>query len=165
MVLHAVYWIKIKGKLFINNKKAKKMATVNPYLNFQGNTEEAFLFYKSVFGGEFLMLQRFKDTPHGAQLSDTDKEKIMHISLNIGKGTILMATDALESFGQTPIVGTNFSLAISPDSEEQANEFFKNLSAGGKIMMPLEKMFWGAYFGALTDKFGIQWMVNYEEKK
>ncbi|MCW3089905.1 MAG: glyoxalase [Ferruginibacter sp.] len=140
------------------------MATVNPYLNFNGNTEAAFNFYKSVFGGEFVTLQRFKDTPHGESMSAEDKEKIMHIALPIGEGTILMATDALESMGQKVNPGDNFSLAISPESEEEANRFFNSLSEGGKVTMPLEKMFWGAYFGMLTDKYGIQWMVNYDEK-
>jgi PhnB protein len=140
------------------------MATVNPYLNFNGNTEEAFNFYKSVFGGEFTTLQRFKDTPFCDQMSEADKERIMHISLPILQGTTLMATDSLESMGQKLSVGNNFSLAINPDSEEEANKFFTGLSAGGQVIMPLEKAFWGAYFGMVTDQFGIQWMVNYEEK-
>ena len=140
------------------------MLTVNPYLNFPGNTEEAFNFYKSVFGGEFRVLQRFKDTPHGDSMSPEDKERIMHIALPIGQGTILMATDALESNGQKVTAGDNFSLAISPGSKEEADKLFAGLSAGGKVIMPLEKMFWGAYFGLLTDPFGIQWMVNYEER-
>lgn len=140
------------------------MATVNPYLNFNGNTEEAFNFYKSVFGGEFTSLQRFKDTPFGGQVAEGDREKIMHISLPILKDMILFATDSLESMGQKLEVGNNFSLSISPDSEEQANKLFSALSEGGQITMPLEKAFWGAYFGMATDKFGIQWMVNYDEK-
>lgn len=138
------------------------MATVNPYLNFLGNTEEAFNFYRSVFGGEFTSLQRFKDTPHGGEMSDVDKEKIMHINLPIGKNIVLMGTDALESMGHTLTFGTNFSLCISPASETEANTFFAALGAGGQVSMPLEKMFWGAYFGMLTDKFGVQWMVNYD---
>ena len=138
------------------------MAAVNPYLNFPGNTEEAFNFYKSVLGGEFLGLQRFKETPYADQVPAGDRDKIMHIALPIGPNTVLMATDALESMGQTLTLGSNFSLAISPDSEEDATRIFNGLSAGGKVTMPLEKMFWGAYFGALTDKFGVQWMVNYD---
>jgi PhnB protein len=140
------------------------MATVNPYLNFNGNTEEAFNFYKSVFGGEFTSLQRFKDTPFGDNVAENDREKIMHISLPILDGTILLATDALDSMGQKLEVGNNFSLCISPESEEQADKLFSALSEGGQITMPLEKAFWGAYFGMATDKFGIQWMVNYDEK-
>ena len=90
------------------------MAAINPYLNFNGNTEEAFNFYKSVFGGAFSMFQRFKDTPHGANMSAEDQEKIMHVSLPIGKGTVLMATDVLESLGQAKVGGDNFSIAITP---------------------------------------------------
>jgi PhnB protein len=141
------------------------MTTVQPYLNFNGNTEEAFNFYKSVFGGEFMTLQRFKDTPHGENMSASDREKIMHIALPIGQATILMATDALDSLGQKLAVGNNFYLTIIPESENEASKFFNGLSAGGQVTMPLEKAFWGAYFGMFIDKFGIQWMVNYEEKK
>lgn len=141
------------------------MATINPYLNFNGNTEEAFTFYKSVFGGDFLMLQRFKDTPERENLSSEDQEKIMHVSLPIGAGNILMGTDVLEAAGRTLTVGNNFSLSITPESKEEAQRLFDGLSAGGKIEMPLVDAFWGAYFGMFTDKFGIQWMVNYEYKK
>jgi PhnB protein len=141
------------------------MAVVNAYLNFPGNTEEAFNFYRSVFGGELLNLQRFKDTPHGDQMSATDKEKIMHVALIIGKETMIMATDTLESMGQSLTIGDNISLALSPDSEEEATKLFNGLSAGGKVTMPMENMFWGAYFGMLTDKFGIHWMVNYDPKQ
>jgi PhnB protein len=138
------------------------MATINPYLNFEGNAEEAFNFYKSVFGGEFTALQRFKDTPEAGRVSEKDKEKIMHIALPIGKGNILMATDALESMGHKVTAGTNFHLSLNTDSEEETKKLFNALSAGGKVTVPLDKMFWGAYFGMFTDKFGIQWMVNYD---
>lgn len=141
------------------------MPTINPYLNFAGNTEEAFNFYKSVFGGEFKMLQRFKDTPEAEKLSPEDGEKIMHISLPIGSNTILMATDALESMGHKLTYGNNFSLSIAPDSKAEADQFFEKLSAGGTVGIPLQDMFWGEYFGVLTDKFGIQWMVNYDYSK
>ena len=138
------------------------MANVNPYLNFQGNTEEAFNFYKSVFGGEFLALQRFKDTPEASKIPLNEQEKIMHVSLSIGKGNILMATDALESMGQKLIFGNNFYLSISTENEEEADRFFNDLAAGGQVTMPLAKTFWGAYFGMLIDKFGINWMINYD---
>ncbi|MGV3642432.1 MAG: VOC family protein [Adhaeribacter sp.] len=137
------------------------MASLNPYLNFKGNTEEAFNFYKSVFGGEFLTLQRFKDTPDGDKIAEADREKIMHVALPIG-GNILMATDALESMGQHLQVGTNISLSVDAASVAEAEKIFQALSAGGKVEMPLEKAFWGALFGMLTDRFGIQWMVNYD---
>jgi len=141
------------------------MATLNPYLNFNGNTEEAFNFYKSVFGGEFITLQRFKDTPEADRVAPADKDKIMHVSLPIGKGNILMATDAVESMGHKLTVGNNFSLSISAESEKEADKIFNGLSAGGKVDVPMSKMFWGAYFGMLTDKFGIQWMINYDFPK
>jgi PhnB protein len=141
------------------------MATLNPYLNFMGNTEEAFNFYKSVFGGEFMMLQRMKDTPDAAKLPAGEREKIMHIALPIGKGNVLMGTDMLESMGHKMNQGNNISLSLSTESEAETEKLFKGLSAGGQVGMPLEKMFWGAYFGMCTDKFGIQWMVNYDYSK
>jgi PhnB protein len=138
------------------------MASISPYLNFNGNTEEAFNFYKSVFGGDFEVLQRFRDTPEVDKLPEADRDKIMHIALPIGGGQVLMATDALESMGQTLKVGNNVSLSINAESEAEANRLFNGLSAGGQIEMPLQKTFWGAYFGMFADKFGIQWMVNYD---
>lgn len=138
------------------------MATVNPYLNFNGNTEEAFKFYKSVFGGEFITVQRFKDTPEADKIPEADRDKIMHIALPIGKGTILMATDALESMGHPLTVGNNFYMSVNANSEKEADKLFKALSAGGRVTIPIEKAFWGAYFGMFTDKFGIQWMINYD---
>lgn len=141
------------------------MATLNPYLNFKGNTEEAFNFYKSVFGGEFIELQRFKDTPEADRVPENEKDKLMHISLPIGPGNILMATDALESMGHKLTVGNNFYLSLSADSESEADKLFNGLSSGGKATMPLQKTFWGSYFGMVTDKFGINWMVSYDYKQ
>ena len=141
------------------------MAKVNPYLNFNGNTEEAFNFYKSVFGTEFITISRFKDTPHGGNLSNEDKEKIMHVSLPIGDNIILMGTDAIEAFGQKVTISDFFSLAIAPTSIEEADKLFAALSQGGTVTVALEKAFWGAYFGMLTDKFGVKWMVNYDENQ
>lgn len=138
------------------------MATLNPYLNFEGRTEEVFNFYKSVFGGDFSVLQRYKDIPDGSKMSAEDQEKIMHVSLPIGKTTVLMGTDTLKSMGQTLVEGTNFSISICVDSEAEADTIFNGLSVGGRVIMPLEKAFWGAYFGLFNDKFGIQWMVNYD---
>jgi PhnB protein len=140
------------------------MANINPYLNFPGNTEEAFNFYKSVFGGDFLVIQRFGETPFGGKMAENERGKIMHIALPTGKGMI-MATDALESMGQTVNPGNNTHLAIEADSKEEADKLFSGLSAGGKVTMPLEDAFWGAYFGMFNDKFGISWMVNYTYPK
>jgi PhnB protein len=140
------------------------MTAVNPYLNFNGNTEEAFNFYKSVFGGEFQALMRFKDNPQCGEMAESDKERIMHIALPIGNGTVLMATDSLESLGQKLTVGNNFYICLSPETREEADRLFKGLSADGKIEMPLQDMFWGAYFGCFADKFGVQWMINCDKK-
>jgi PhnB protein len=137
------------------------MVTINPYLNFPGNTEEVFRFYKSVFGGEFVGLTRFKDTQEGAKLHAQEKEMLMHISLPIGKGNTLMATDALESMGHKVTAGNNFSLSVETESKEEADKIFKGLSKGGKVTMPQAETFWGSYFGMLLDKYGIQWMVGY----
>ena len=138
------------------------MTIVNVYLTFNGNCEEAFNFYKSVFGGEFITVQRFKDTPEADKIPEADRDKIMHIALPIGKGTILMATDALESMGHPLTVGNNFYMSVNANSEKEADKLFKALSAGGRVTIPIEKAFWGAYFGMFTDKFGIQWMINYD---
>lgn len=139
------------------------MKKINPYINFNGNTEEAFLFYKSVFGGEFAAFSRFKDTQAGDNLPEEDKEKIMHVSLPLENGTILMATDVLASMGHQPVSGNNFSLSIECDSKEEANTLFDKLAQNGSVTMPLMDTFWGAYFGMLTDQFGIQWMLNVEK--
>jgi PhnB protein len=141
------------------------MITINPYLNFNGNTEEAFNLYKSVFGGEFIALQRFKDTPEKERLSPADQEKIMHVSLAISKGIVLMGNDILDSMGHKLIIGNNLHLSINAETKEEADKFFNGLSEGGKIEMPLQDTFWGAYFGMFTDKFGVKWMVNYDYKQ
>ena len=141
------------------------MKSINSYLNFPGNTEEAFNFYKSVFGGNFSMVQRFKDTPESGNVPENEKEKLVHISLPMGNGNILMGTDALESQGQKLTVGNNFSLYIEADSKEEAEKLFNGLGKGGKVTMPLADTFWGAYYGMVTDKFGIQWMVGYTYPK
>jgi PhnB protein len=141
------------------------MATINPYLNFAGNTEEAFKFYKSVFGGDFTSLQRFKDTPQADKLAENEKDKIMHIALPIGKGNVLMATDALGSMGHKLTAGNNFHLSIEAESKQEAEKLFRALSVDGKVTVPLADASWGSYFGMLTDKFGIRWMVNHTYKK
>lgn len=141
------------------------MRSINPYLNFNGRTEEAFNFYKSVFGGEFTALQRFSEMPDGDKLSSEDKNKIMHASLSLGKGITLMATDILESMGMSLIVGNNTYISINTESEEETERIFNRLSVDGIIEMPLQKTFWNAYYGILRDKFGVQWMVNFDYSK
>jgi len=138
------------------------MTAINVYLTFNGNCEEAFNFYKSVFGGDFGYVGRFKDMPpqDGKAVPAKDANKIMHISLPISKETILMGSDSSEDFGGKVTAGTNFSISLSTDSNANADKFFKSLSAGGKATMPMSETFWGSYFGMLTDKYGIQWMVS-----
>ena len=145
------------------------MARVSTYLNFPGNTEEAFNFYKSVFKTSFGAngLQRFGDFPPQEgmpPLSDTDKKLIIHAELEILGGHTIMATDAPESFGMKVTLGDNMHINLEPDSREESKRIFDVLSAGGNVSMPLQDMFWGAYFGSFTDKYGINWMVNFIEK-
>lgn len=140
------------------------MKAVNPYLNFPGNTEEAFNFYKSVFGGELLGLTRFKDFQgmgDMGELSESDRNKIGHVCLPLGNDNMLMATDAMESMGQSVTVGNNVSIAIEAESAEEAERLFNGLSEGGDIEMPLQKTDWAEKYGSLADKFGIRWMLNY----
>ncbi|MEO6230578.1 MAG: VOC family protein [Ferruginibacter sp.] len=141
------------------------MAVINPYLTFNGNCEEAFLFYRSVFGGEFPYVGRFKEMPpmDGKSVPVEEAEKIMHISLPISKETILMGSDTSAAFGQTANAGTNFSISITADSQAEADKLFNALVVGGKVTMPMGKTFWGSYFGMLTDKFGIAWMMSFDE--
>jgi PhnB protein len=134
------------------------MATINPYLNFPGNTEEAFNFYKLVFGGEFTNVIRFKDMPmEGFSIPKQDEDKIMHISLPIG----IMATDTLDSLGQKLVTGNNVYISVHPESKGEADKIFNALSDGGNVEMPISDQVWGDYFGSLRDKFGVQWMINY----
>ena len=145
------------------------MARTNTYLNFARNTEEAFNFYRSVFGGEFSGggIARFSDIPadpNNPPLPDEDKNLVMHIELPIVGGHVLMGTDAPESMGFHVIFGNNVHISLEPDTRAESKKLFDALSAGGKVTMDLQDMFWGAYFGSCTDKFGVQWMVNCTEK-
>lgn len=142
------------------------MAYVSTYLNFPNNTEEVFNFYKTVFGTDFVggKIHRFGEIPPQEgmpPLSETDKNLVMHVALPILGGHLLMGTDAPESMGFTVIQGNNVNISIHPDSRQEADDLFAKLSAGGKVEMPMQDMFWGDYYGAFTDQFGIKWMVNY----
>ncbi len=141
------------------------MAVANAYLSFKGNCEEAFNFYKSVFGGDFAALMRWKEMPPESPVPDQYKELVMHMSLPLSKGSMIAGADTVDGMGPPLVVGNNISIAVSPESEEEARRVFDGLAAGGQITMPLEKAFWGALFGMCTDKFGIHWMVNYEFPK
>jgi PhnB protein len=145
------------------------MSGVSTYLNFPRNSEEAFNFYKSIFGGEFSRggIARFSDIPQTEgmpPIADEDKNLVMHIELPILGGHLLMGTDAPESMGFKVNYGNNVHINLEPDTRAEAKRLFEALSAGGKITMELQDMFWGAYYGSCTDKFGVQWMFNCMEK-
>lgn len=133
---------------------------INPYLNFDGNAEEAFQFYQSVFGGE-LFIQKMGTAPGTENLSEEEKNLAMHVSIPIGDGQFLMASDCIKSQGHILTKGNSNYISVAPDSREEAERIFNGLSEGGKIEMPLADMFWGDYFGSFEDKFGIFWMINY----
>ncbi len=139
---------------------------ISPYLNFDGNAEEAFNFYKSIFGGEFSYIMRFKDMPSGeTPMPEEEGNRIMHISLPLAGGDSLMASDTSSAQGDKLIHGNNNYISLQPDSVDEARELFNKLSQGGKVEMPFEKMFWGDYFASFADKFGVLWMINVEDKK
>ena len=145
------------------------MARVSTYLNFPRNTEEAFNFYKSIFGGEFGGggVARFRDIPVSdgtPAIAEEDRNLIMHIELPILGGHVLMATDAPESFGMTVNVGNNMHISLEPESRDETTRIFNALAEGGTITMPLQDMLWGAYYGSCSDKYGINWMVNFPMK-
>jgi PhnB protein len=145
-----------------NSGKGANMAAVNTYINFDGNCAEAFDFYKSVLGGEFQMKTRFGDMPEMPAPPEM-KDRLMHVALPIGN-TVLMGSDWSPQFG--PMVrGNSFAISLLVDTKAEADRFFKGLSAGGKVTMPLALVPWGAYFGMFTDKFGINWMVNQQTEK
>lgn len=137
------------------------LKTVTPTLNFDGNTEEVFDFYKSVFGGEFSTVLRFRDLDGMEGLPDHELDRIAHITLPLGNGHLLMGADSLESFGKSLTVGNNFYITLEPKSAEDAERLFDALAAGGHVEMPLEKTEWAEKFGQCADRFGVQWMINY----
>ena len=140
------------------------MALINPHINFNGNAEEAFNFYKSVFGGEFAMIVRFKDMSSPEfPVAENDANKIMHIALPVGKN-VLMANDVPKFLGRTNEHENRSKISISAESKEEADKLFNGLSEGGEIEMPIADSPWGSYFGMFRDKYGIEWMVDFDPK-
>jgi len=140
------------------------MAQINPHINFNGNAEEAFNFYKSAFGGEFSMIMRFKDLSNPEfPVSESEANKIMHIALPVGNN-VLMANDVPEFMGKTNENENRSKISISAESKEEADRLFNGLSEGGSIEMPIGDSPWGSYFGMFRDKYGIEWMVNFDPK-
>ncbi|MCG2611990.1 VOC family protein [Flavobacterium sp. SM15] len=141
------------------------MALINPHINFNGNAEEAFNFYKSVFGGDFATIMRFKDLPNPEfPIAENEANKIMHIALPIGQNT-LMANDVPEMLGRVNENENRSKICISAESREEADRLFYGLSAGGKIEIPIDESPWGSYFGMFRDKYGIEWMIDFTSKK
>ncbi len=140
------------------------MTSVSLYLNFSNNTEQAFEFYRSVFGGEFEDgIHRLGEAPQpeGKDLSEADKNLVLHVCLPILGGMKLMGTDAPESMGFKMNMGNNIYINLEPDTRSEADRLFNGLSVNGKIESPMGEVFWGAYYGAFFDQFGVQWMINY----
>ena len=135
---------------------------LNTYLNFQGNCREAFEFYRSVFGGEFDAMETFRNGPPDMGVSEAELDNVMHVSLPIGSD-VLMGSDVPSGFGMSHVPGNNFSISASPETREESDDLFAKLSEGGSVSMPLADMFWGSYFGSLTDKFGINWQINCDQ--
>jgi PhnB protein len=138
------------------------MAQINPHINFNGNAEEAFTFYRSVFGGEFVKIIRFKDFASAEfKVAEKEENKIMHIALSIGKTDMLMGNDVPEIMGKTNENENRSKIVITAESREEADKLFNGLSAGGNIEMPIADSPWGSYFGMFRDKYGIEWMVDF----
>lgn len=135
--------------------------SLETYLFFDGNCREAFEFYRSAFGGDFAMVMTYADAPDDMPVPDEEKDRIMHVSLPVGE-SMLMGSDSCSSWGAAPKAGDNFAVSITGKSREHCDEMFAKLSEGGTVKMPMADTFWGAYFGNWTDKFGINWMINYE---
>src|SRR5512137_395618 len=141
------------------------MAQINPYIHYNGNAEEAFNFYKSVFGGEFAMISRFKDISFPEfPVSEHEADKIMHIALPIGRNSVLMGSDTPEFMGRQNENENRSKISVSAESREEADQIFNGLSAGGNVEMPLADSPWGSYFGMFRDKYGIEWMVDFDPK-
>ena len=142
------------------------MTTINPWINFNGNAEEAFAFYKSVFGGEFTKVMRFKEIASPEfPVAEKDENKIMLIALPIGKSNVLMANDVPEIMGQVNENENRSKISVSMESKEEADKLFNGLSAGGKVEVPMDDSSWGSYFGMFRDKYGIEWIIEFSPSK
>lgn len=154
----------INHYLFIN---LFNMQSINIYLTFNGNCEAAFDFYRSVFGGEFSHVSRFSEMPpvEGKSMSEEEGNRIMHMSLTVSSGIVLMGSDTGGEWAPSFKQGNNFSMSINAESEEEADRIYAALSAGGMQTMPMSMTFWESYFGMLTDQFGINWMISYDQPR
>lgn len=138
---------------------------IHAYLNFDGKAEEALRFYAKVLGGKLTEVHRFGSMPQegGFELTSEQKNLVMHVGLELSDGQMLMASDMIEGMGPRRVEGNNFSISVHPDSKAEADRIFNALTEGGTVTMPITDQFWGDYFGGVTDRFGINWMLNYSE--
>ncbi|HEX6179993.1 MAG TPA: VOC family protein, partial [Chitinophagaceae bacterium] len=151
--------------IILDFKIKKTMKNVDFYLHFNGNAEKAMNFYRKVFGGEFISVQRYKDVPGSEKMCDEDREKMVHISLRLTDGTSLMASDVVTRMDDKVVFGNNYHICLHSNSEKEADKLFSLLTEDGKIEMPMNKTFWGAYFGMCVDQFGVLWMISYADAK
>ncbi|MXX53382.1 MAG: VOC family protein [Dehalococcoidia bacterium] len=135
--------------------------SLSTYINFDGNCREAFEFYRSVFGGEFDVMETFRNGPGDMGMPEDELDNVMHVSFPIGS-SVLMGSDMPSTFGPPVKQGNNFSISYSATSREESDDLFGKLAKGGTVSMPMQDMFWGSYFGSCTDKFGINWQINFE---
>ena len=146
---------------FIRTGTQLILMKINPYLFFDGDAEEAFRFYERIFDGELQGLQHFEDVPEGAdELTDEQKDLVLHVGLELSEDQTIMGSDVLEGMGDGHIEGNNVAISVAARSRENADEIFEAFAEGGMITMPMEEQFWGDYFGSVTDRFGINWMVS-----
>jgi PhnB protein len=134
---------------------------IHPYLNFPGTAEEAMRFYEKCLGGKLTEVHRFGNMPGAEQLPEAARKRVMHVGLELPGGFMIMASDTMEGMGPPHVAGTNMTISIHPSSRAEADRYFGALAEGGQVTMPLADQFWGDYYGSLTDRFGIQWMVNF----
>jgi PhnB protein len=138
---------------------------IHPYLNFRGQSEEALRFYERALGGKLTEIHRFGTMPGGDKLPEAQRNQVMHVGLQLPDGQMIMASDTMDGMGPPHVVGTNMNISVHPASREEADRVFRALSEGGTVTMPLADQFWGDYYGALTDRFGVPWMVNYTPQR
>jgi PhnB protein len=149
-----------ENPLIAASSKFIAMTLMNPYLNFDGNCLEAFQFYKTVFGGDFVEVHHMSSAPGMEGISEEEKNRVMHVSIKVSEHCTLMGSDILPSYGQKLSVGNNAYVSLHPDNKQEADRLFNGLSAGGEVEMPMADQFWGAYFGSFKDKYGVCWMIN-----
>jgi PhnB protein len=159
--LHVFHWAFIQYFC----PKPAEMINTDIYLHFDGQCEEAFQFYQTIFGGEFITAQRYGDMPGSDKMNDANRKRMMHISLKITPATTLMGSDIPSDDDRNFQPGTNFHICLQAETEKEANKLFQLLAKDGKVEMPMNKTFWGAYFGMAEDKFGIHWMISFQQPK